>query len=107
MKLSGILLRKGIPLSLHRIDMDHNRTMQLLGPLQYVAKPRQIVAVNGSQIGKPHVLKQRAPRPEGFLQSCFHPVVEAIEPILHGMLSKKAPIPLLKVIIGRFAPQPA
>ena len=106
-KLSGILLRKGIPLSLHRIDMDHNRTMQLLGPLQYVAKPRQIVAVNGSQIGKPHVLKQRAPRPEGFLQSCFHPVVGAIEPILHGMLSKKAPIPLLKVIIGRFAPQPA
>ena len=107
MKLAWILLCKGITLALDRVHMDHHWSIQFLGPFQYVTQPGQVVSIDGPQIREPHVLKQRAARPERFLQRGFHFVIEAVNRIFHGPLSKKAPIPFFEMIVGRFGPQAA
>ena len=63
-KPAGLPLGKRIPLALYRVYMDQHRPLLLSGPLQHVAQPVQVVAVNRAQIGKAHVLKQGAAGPE-------------------------------------------
>ena len=63
------------------------------------------MAVDGSQIGEAHILKESASRPQCLFQAGFQPMVKAIDGGLGGRLSKEAPIPFLKVVVGRFAAQ--
>ena len=102
-ELAGSLLRVGIAFALHRLDVDHHRRVQLLCPLQHVAQAGQIVAVDGAEIRKAHIFKQRTDRPEGFLQRGLYPVIEAVDGTSHGMLAKEAAIPFFKVIVGLLA----
>lgn len=105
MELAGVPLREGVSLTLLGMDMDHHRAGELLGPCQHIAQAGQVMAVDGSQIGEAHILKESASRPQCLFQAGFQPMVKAIDGGLGGRLSKEAPIPFLKVVVGRFAAQ--
>ena len=79
MKLTGITLRKGIALTFLGVDMDHHGAGELLGPCQHIAQAGQVMAVDGSQIGEAHVLKESASRPQCLFQAGFQPMVEAVD----------------------------
>ena len=104
-ELAGFPLREGVALTLLGVDMDHHRAGELLGPCQHIAQAGQVVAVDGSQIGEAHVFKESASRPQCLFQAGFQPMVKTIDGGLGGRLSKEAPIPFLKVVVGRFAAQ--
>ena len=61
------------------LHMDQHRPVKLLGPLQHVAQPVQIMAVDRPQVGKAHILKQGAAGPEGLFQGGFEPVVKPVD----------------------------
>ena len=67
----------------------------------------QVMAVDGSQIGEAHVLKQRTAGPKDPFQGGLDPVVEPVELTFLWVLSKKLTVEFFEMIVGRFAPQPA
>ena len=103
-ELVRVLLREGVALALHRLDVDHHRAPQLPGPGQHVDQPVQVVAVDGAQVGETHVLEQGAAGPQGLFQGGLDLVVEPVEPVLRGVWAKESPVPLLEMIIGGLGP---
>ena len=101
----GVFLREGVTLALDGVHMDHHRAAQLLGPLQHIAQPIQIVAVDGPQVREAHVLKQGASWPQGLLECGLELMVEAVKRVFHGTAPKEAAVPLFKMIVRRFAAQ--
>ena len=106
MKLTGILLRKGVALPLLGVYMHQHRAADLLGPGQHITQPGQVVAVDGAQVRKAHVLKEGAAGPERLFQAGFQPVVEPVQGGFGGRFAEQASIPLFEVIISGLTPQP-
>ena len=106
MELAGIPLREGVALSLLGVHMHQHRAVDLLGPGQHIAQPGQVVAVDGAQVRKAHVLKEGAAGPERLFQAGFQPVVEPVQGGLGGRFTKQSPVPLLEMVVSGLAPQP-
>ena len=70
-ELAGVPLREGVSLTLLGVDMDHHGAGKLLGPRQHIAQAGQVMAVDGSQIGEAHILKESASRPQCLFSDWF------------------------------------
>ena len=63
MEFSRIPLRKGVSLAFPGMYMNQYRAIQLLRPGQHIAQAGKIMAVDGAEIGKAHIFKERTAGP--------------------------------------------
>lgn len=71
MELPGLLLGKGIALSLDGMHMQQHRPAHIPGQHQHLGQRLHVVAVHGTHIGKAHVFKHRAAGQQGFFRAVF------------------------------------
>ena len=105
MEFSRIPLRKGVSFAFPGMYMNQYRAVQLLRPGQHIAQAGKIMAVDGAEIGKAHIFKERAAGPDRLFQAGFQPVVKAIQGRFGRCFSEETPVPLFKMVVGRLAPQ--
>ena len=106
MELPGLLLGKGIALSLDGMHMQQHRPAHIPGQHQHLGQRLHVVAVHRPHIGKAHVLKHRAAGQQGFFQGRFHIVAHGVHPLAGLAAGEHLAIAPLELVILRRAAQP-
>ena len=106
MELPGLLLGKGIALSLDGMHMQQHRPAHIPGQHQHLGQRLHVVAVHRPHIGKAHVLKHRAAGQQGIFQSRFYLVTHGIDPLTGLTAGKHLAIAALELVVSRRTAQP-